>query len=258
MIKQIFCDLDGTLYNDDKITEEDIKAIKRIEEKGIIFNVATGRMFSQARKIVKNNLDIKGYFICENGSFIYDSDESLIFKGTIDDNLVKKVIDRFESEEGDMYFKYKGEAIVLSEDTDFKYFSSVYKVEPDFINRDSFDNMVGNIGVASRNPDELARVELYLKREFGEVLDVYLSSQITLNIVPKKVSKRSSIEKVCEITGCSIDEVMTIGDSANDICMLDGVKYSVAMDSARDDVKEHASYVAPSVAKAIDLIEELL
>jgi len=179
MIKQIFCDLDGTLYNDEKISQEDIKAIKEIEEKGIIFNVATGRMFSQARKIVKDNVDIEGYFICENGSFIYNSEEELIFKGTIDDKLVKKVIKRFESKDADMYFKYKGKAVVLDEDSDFKYFSTNFTVDPDFINRDNYDNMVGNIGIASKNSEELARIELYLTSEFGELLDIYLSSDST-------------------------------------------------------------------------------
>lgn len=256
MIKQIFCDLDGTLYNDEKISQEDIRAIKEIEEKGIIFNVATGRMFSQARKIVKDNVDIEGYFICENGSFIYNSEEELIFKGTIDDKLVKKVIKRFESKDADMYFKYKGKAVVLDEDSDFKYFSTNFTVDPDFINRDSYDNMVGNIGIASKNSEELARIELYLTSEFGELLDIYLSSDITLNLVPKKVSKRAAIEYVCKQTNVDLDEIVTIGDSPNDICMLDGFKNSFAMSSARQDVIKHARYTASSVAEAIDIIRK--
>ncbi|WP_024620591.1 HAD family hydrolase [Metaclostridioides mangenotii] len=254
MIKQIFCDLDGTLYNDDKISTEDIEAIKKIEEKGVIFNVATGRMFSQAKKIVKDNLEIEGYFICENGAFVYNNKEELVFKGTIDDRLVKKVINRFESKEADMYFKYKGKAIVLDDDSDFKFFSRNFTVDPDFINRDSYENMVGNIGIASKNPEELARLELYLTSEFGEVLDIYLSSDITLNIVPKKVSKRAAIEYVCSLSNIDMDEVMTIGDSPNDICMLDGFKNSVAMSSSREDVKSCAKYTTDSVAEAIDII----
>ncbi len=33
---------------------------------------------------------MNGYYVCENGSFIYDKDYNVIFKRTIDDNLVKK------------------------------------------------------------------------------------------------------------------------------------------------------------------------
>lgn len=39
---------------------------------------------------------MNGYYVCENGLFIYDKDYNVIFKRMIDDNLVKKVIDRFE------------------------------------------------------------------------------------------------------------------------------------------------------------------
>ena len=44
MIKHIFCDLDGTLYNKG-ISKEDIKAIEEIEKEGVIFHIATGRVF---------------------------------------------------------------------------------------------------------------------------------------------------------------------------------------------------------------------
>ena len=36
MIRHIFCDLDGTLYNNG-INEDDVKAIKEIEKEGVIF-----------------------------------------------------------------------------------------------------------------------------------------------------------------------------------------------------------------------------
>ena len=49
MIKHIFCDLDGTLYNKG-ISKEDIKAIEEIEKEGVIFHIATGRVFKQAYK----------------------------------------------------------------------------------------------------------------------------------------------------------------------------------------------------------------
>jgi len=75
-------------------------------------------------------------------------------------------------------------------------------------------------------------------------------------IVPKKVSKRAAIEYVCKQTNVDLDEIVTIGDSPNDICMLDGFKNSFAMSSARQDVIKHARYTASSVAEAIDIIRK--
>ena len=53
MITHIFCDLDGTLYENGTIKKEDIVAIEEIEKKGVQFNVATGRIFKQAHNIIK-------------------------------------------------------------------------------------------------------------------------------------------------------------------------------------------------------------
>ena len=98
MIRHIFCDLDGTLYNKG-INEEDVKAIRNIENEGVIFHVATGRVFKQAYKMINEKFKLNGYFICENGSFIFDKDKNLIFKEPLDDYLVRKIINTLEQDE---------------------------------------------------------------------------------------------------------------------------------------------------------------
>lgn len=69
--------------------------------------------------------------------------------------------------------------------------------------------------------------------------------------------QRGSIEHVIKTLNVSPDEVATIGDSPNDICMLEGFKYSFAMSKAREDVKQSANYVVDSVKSAIDVIMEI-
>jgi len=256
MIKHIFCDLDGTLYHNG-INKEDIDAIKKIEQKNVKFNIATGRIFKQAHNMTKDSLDINGYYICENGSFIHDKDHKMIYKGTIDDDLVKKVIHRFKSSKAHIYFKYDGKIVLLEDIHTFKKYTNDYIIDPNFINQGSFDNLVGNIGVVSNDEEELYRIELYLKSEFDEVLDIYFSSEHTLNIVPKGVSKRKSIEYVCNILGLNEDEIATIGDSPNDINMLEGIKYSFAMYNSRESVKKSANYIVKNVAHAIEIIEKI-
>ncbi|MGL6104739.1 HAD family hydrolase [Romboutsia sp.] len=256
MIKHIFCDLDGTLYHGG-IENEDADAVKEIEEKGIRFHIATGRIFKQADVMTRDKIKLNGYYICENGSYIHDSNHELIFKGTIDDEIVKKVIARFESDSAKIYFKYSGKVLLLEKDKLFNYYSEDYIIDPDFINRDSFESAVGNIGIISSDIEELSRIELYLESEFSELLDIYFSSEHTLNIVPKGVSKRKSIERVCDILNCSLDEIATIGDSPNDINMLEGIKYSFAMENARESVKKSANYVCASVKEAIKIIEKI-
>ena len=256
MIKHIFCDLDGTLYHGG-IDDQDVKAIKEIEDKGVKFHIATGRIFTQADNMTKDKLKINGYYICENGSYIHDKDHNIIFKGMIDDEIVKKVISRFDSDTAHLYFKYSGKVVLLDGGEVFNQYSTDYIIDPEFINRDSFNNEVGNIGVISDDIEELSRIELYLESEFGEILDIYFSSENTINIVPKGISKRKAIEHTCEILGVSMDEIATIGDSPNDISMLEGIKYSFAMSNARESVKISANYIANSVKEAIEKINKI-
>lgn len=78
MIKDIFCDLDGTLYRDG-ISPKDIEAINEARLNGINFNIATGRVYKHSVNILKEVAN-GGYLICENGSYIYDPDGNCIHK----------------------------------------------------------------------------------------------------------------------------------------------------------------------------------
>ena len=153
--------------------------------------------------------------------------------------------------------KYDGN-IVLSGGADiFNYYSNDYVLDEELFKKDSFDNLVGNVGILSDNIDELKRLEYYYKDKFGEVCDVYLSGPYTLNIVPNHVSKRHAIEYICKKYNVSLEEIATMGDSPNDICMLNNIKHSFAMNKGDYDVKKSASYTVDSVKDAIDIIKKI-
>lgn len=256
MIRHIFCDLDGTLYNNG-ISDENIKAIEDIEKEGVIFHVATGRVFKQAYNMLSKKIQLNGYFICENGSFIFDKNKNLIFKEPIDDYLVRKIISRFESDLAHLYLKYNGNIILSGGEEVFGNYTKDYILDKEMFKKEKFNNLVGNVGIVSNNMDELKRLEYYYKSEFSEVCDIYLSGPYTLNIVPNHVSKRHGIEYICEKYNINLNEVATMGDSPNDICMLKDIKYSFAMDKSNKDVKESASYIVNSVRDGIEIIKKI-
>ncbi|MEG1409001.1 HAD family hydrolase [Clostridium sp.] len=257
MIKHIFCDLDGTLYNGG-ISDEDARAIEEIEKCGVKFHVATGRVFDQAYKMVNDKFNLNGYYICENGAFIHDKNKELIFSEPIDDYLVKKLINRFSSDKAYIYLKYNGKVVLSGGKDIFNHYSNDYVLDPDFLKRESFDDLVGNVGIVSDDLNELKRIEYYYKSEFYNVCDIYLSGPYTLNIVPNHVSKRHAIEHVCKLNKIELDEIATMGDSPNDVCMLENLKYSFAMEKGRDEVKEKAAFVVKSVAEGIEIIKNSL
>ena len=69
----ICSDWDGTLFYDDGISEENIKAIKYFQANGGLFTICSGRYYEflkQYEHLVRPNT----YIACYNGALILDSD----------------------------------------------------------------------------------------------------------------------------------------------------------------------------------------
>ena len=86
--------------------------------------------------------------------------------------------------------------------------------------------------------------------------DVLLSSEGNLEFVLPHTTKGTAVEALAKHWGFSPDEVMTLGDSENDLSMLRFAGASVAMGNAKPNIKEAARYETTDnnhhgVAKAI-------
>ena len=86
--------------------------------------------------------------------------------------------------------------------------------------------------------------------------DVLLSSEGTLEFVLPHTTKGTAVEALAKHWGLSPDEVMTLGDSENDLSMLRFAGAGVAMGNSKPNIKEVARYETTDnnhqgVAKAI-------
>ena len=136
MIKNIFCDLDGTLYRGG-ISPSDIEAINEARLNGISFNIATGRVYKHSVNILED-VASGGYLICENGSYIYDPEGSCIHKTSLTDGQIKKIIEVYRSldyidmVDDVIYFKYEGQIIMTRDGSSADYFTKGYEVDESF------------------------------------------------------------------------------------------------------------------------------
>ena len=86
--------------------------------------------------------------------------------------------------------------------------------------------------------------------------DVLLSSEGNLEFVLPHTTKGTAVEALAKHWGLSPDEVMTLGDSENDLSMLRFAGAGVAMGNSKPNIKEAARYETTDnnhqgVAKAI-------
>ena len=94
----IISDFDGTFY--DYNYEENIKYIESIKDKND-FVIATGRHFKSLKGDLETNCK---YYICNDGGYILDNKENLIYKKYINENELEKVLDRIKELGYEEYF----------------------------------------------------------------------------------------------------------------------------------------------------------
>ena len=83
MIKVIASDMDGTLLNNEHVlSERTVAAIKKAQEAGIRFIIATGRSFEQAMHVLEGT-GIECDYIVYSGAEIRNSKKEILRSSTI-------------------------------------------------------------------------------------------------------------------------------------------------------------------------------
>ncbi len=108
-----------------------------------------------------------------------------------------------------------------------------------------------------KEPAILEKVEAKLQREFSGSLSVMRSKPFFLEFTEEGITKGSSLSYLLKRIGMSRDEVIAIGDSGNDLSMIQFAGLGVAMGNASKAIKEQADLVTDTnmndgVAKVVD------
>ena len=108
------------------------------------------------------------------------------------------------------------------------------------------NKMMVLIGLTKKKRMRSFQITEELTRRYPDFEFVWLDQFI--EITPKGCSKASGLEFYLDYLGLNHDNVVVVGDSGNDIPMLDAFKgHSYAMKHAPQEVKDHASGVVKRV-----------
>lgn len=247
-MRLVAMDLDGTLLRSDKsISDAAIEAIREAHSRGVAFAVATGRMFQTSQPVVDGLLD-ELPIIAYNGALIKYSNCGLtLLRLPIAARGGERVV-RFMWEWGMVFQAYiddqlwvarvAPETVAYSE----KYGAPINVMEDieEFVNREAFKYLVLD------DEERIADVRKAIDGVLDPGLRTMLSSPGMIEIVRSDVSKGRALSHLASSMGISMDNVMAIGDSENDIDMLRAAGIGVAMGNAGDDVKAEADYIVAS------------
>ena len=105
---------------------------------------------------------------------------------------------------------------------------------------------ITKILVTDKNSRFISEANEDLLKKFSTELNILKSGNWYIDIANKDISKGIVLKYIAESLKISPKNIMAIGDSRNDVGMLEYANVSVAMGNAEDFVKERADYVTLS------------
>ena len=243
-IKLFVTDMDGTLLNNSrKISEGNKARIRQAVADGMIFTIATGRMYCSALPYAKE-LGVDVPIITYNGALIKSVSGKILYTSYLSADMIKEILD-FCTENGMYVQSYSNDELIYRE---MSPQAAEYEVAAGVKGRavgEAIYDMVENVPkllVVTDSPEDMPETLDKLQKHFGDRLMITQSAPTYIEMVNPGVTKADAVLKLAELMGVPEDKVLTIGDAGNDVPMLKAVKYGVAMGNATSAAAAAASY----------------
>ncbi|NLM24636.1 MAG: HAD family phosphatase [Firmicutes bacterium] len=259
-------DIDGTLLDSNgELSARVRRTIKAVIDRGVMVTLATGRRISSTLPWAKA-LGIEIPLVVHNGAVIVcpKTEKIQLQKGIpvtiaqqIHTDLLKRKVP---------HLVYKGE-----DHGDTGYLPTEFNSRSRALFLEYIDDHIQNVEqVYFSEPvikisalGETKQIMAYLEQwqaDYGQdtSLTIYNSVDYSgVDFIPPTCSKATGIKHVAEQLGLSIEQVVAIGDQANDLEMIKAAGLGIAMYNAPQEVKEVAKYVTSSndqdgVAQALE------
>lgn len=266
-IKLIALDLDGTLMLPDHITvsERNKAALLKAHESGIKTVISTGRTLSVITHVIKQ-IPFVDYVMYSDGAALYDvKSDKVIYEKLIDYDITKQIIEHLNTT--NVYYNIyldgkiatqKGRERLYNNNSLPQEFINDYIKNTlvcddllDSVNGKGAELIVGFFNTEKEYNDSMSFIKAYESKLY--VTSAFEKEFEMTNI---EATKGKTMDYICKKDGLTAAEVMAIGDSLNDLPMLEFAGVSVAMGNADEKVKQKVDYITDTnandgVAKAI-------
>ncbi|MHB0884462.1 MAG: Cof-type HAD-IIB family hydrolase [Bacillota bacterium] len=249
-------DLDGTVLDRDlSIHPSTITVLKEVLASGRRVTIVTGRMFTSARKYAEQlglgDMPLVAY----NGALIRTAVTANTFFHQPVDLAVARGVAELAAGLGYSLNLYVDDQLIVAEVNDkAQFYMTIAGVEAHPVG-----DLVAYLGRdQSRRPtkmlvvDEETRIQ-DLKRavgeRFGKDLYAVTSYPYFLEMMNPGVSKSKALGALARGMGVARDEILAVGDSFNDLDMLEYAGVGVAMGSAPEEVRARADHVTGSTGE---------
>lgn len=232
---------------DRNITKENLDAVNKWQVKGNLFIITTGRHKKSIIEQMENFSLKPNYYICNNGAVILDKEKNIIFSKCISNQMIEEIIE---------------------------YICENYENSFEIIEKERTIKIMNNRGIDNHNPTDIildrahissikdvvqlhkkfdkeervAELVIDLNTKFRSSLAAY-ANVLNVDIVANGMNKSTGIDFICrEIS--NVDDILVIGDSYNDIEMVQ--KYNgFTVEHGNEDIKKIAREIFFDVASLL-------
>ena len=243
--KIIASDLDGTLFNGRaEISEENQRAIRALTAHGVQFVPCTGRTFCDLPTSLREHPDIR-YYICSNGALLYDKTTDTRILNAISPDVAAQVFAILRDYEVHISVRWRGCC----------YIDDLQNSDESFAYHQMFPSHIGVLkqyAVAQENfaawCESLDHVEMLFlsfhddreletcKARLSEIDGLLLADPAPhgLEIFSEKAGKGVALYALADLLGVDRLDTIGVGDSGNDIGMVQAAGLGLAVSNASD------------------------
>lgn len=232
MKKVLVSDFDKTFYLNDEDIKNNIVAVNKFRNNKNIFVIATGRSFFDFKKAVSKYKLEYDFAIINHGATILDKDDNIISNFSIDNDIIKEIMDDLELKNSINSFFCSCLDSRVSE-----YHNNITKI---------------NIHYSS---DEIAtRINDLINEKYSSYVNSHHINKEKIEIVSNESSKYKAVNLLLVNYKLNENNIYTIGDGYSDIDMVNNYN-GFCMVNSVNEIKNVARYQYNSVS---DLINDIL
>ncbi len=260
MIRLVAFDLDGTLIGPDLTLRPAVRdAVRRMRVHGIEGCIVTGRMCRAALPFARA-LGFTAPLVCYQGAGLFAADGCRLLSAIPLRAEIVAALIAYASEHSVHLQLYRDDAFYCERRNRFSdLYAGLAGVAPVIVPSlaQAFDGATSLKAVVIADPPEAEQHERRLRALLGARAYVTRSNPEFVEILAPDANKGAGLREAARLMGIPMDAVAAIGDSWNDIPLLEVAALKIAMGSAPPELRRIADATVGSVgedgvAEAID------
>lgn len=250
-MKVFASDFDGTLYFYKGATEAErlppvsVEAIRRYQAAGHLFGLCTGRQVGGLTPFIGGILQ-PDFYITSSGANIVGRELETILKRGVDRSVADALIREYNPKGYRMTLDIEGEICVFARMDYPGFYHVITGVD------DAPDGLIHQVSIHTERLEDAAAIVETVNERFGDFVQAF-QNVVEVDIAPRGCSKGKGVLYLRDYMKQHWGEVKLygIGDSMNDLPLLDAADVSYTFPYAPELVQKRATKVVPTIVDAL-------